>query len=209
MLNAYDYAPDIAKAIRLRPRKRVYLVKLSQLVRERQLTVRDRWRILERPYGHAHPSRDTKSVREPTKSSAQTPSTAGKARLKSLLDGVSGAVPGFLGEEVPKPLLKQQSVNAHASVSKTGQQSGTDSTKKEPDQSCAVCFESLTEARCPRRNITKECTHEPAICLACLKESLAAQEEDKTWNEMECPLCSGRLEHQDMKDFAPKNVFQR
>ena len=78
-----------------------------------------------------------------------------------------------------------------------------------PDQLCTVCLESFEASQFPGRRLTSACDHEPTLCLLCLVTSISTQFSSKTWNQITCPDCGAGLEHQDIKDFADDETFQR
>ena len=78
-----------------------------------------------------------------------------------------------------------------------------------PDQVCTVCLESFDAEGLPRRRLTSACDHEHTICQSCLATSISTQLSSKIWDQINCPDCGAGLEHQDIKDFANEETFQR
>lgn len=78
-----------------------------------------------------------------------------------------------------------------------------------PGQICTVCLESFEGDQFPVRRLTSTCDHEPTICLSSLVTSISTQLSSKIWNQINCPDCGVGLEHQDIKDFADDETFQR
>ena len=74
---------------------------------------------------------------------------------------------------------------------------------------CVVCFEGLGPKNAPQRKIASACDHEANVCLSCLSQSIATQFASKVWDQINCPSCSARLEHQDVRAFADAEVFER
>lgn len=74
---------------------------------------------------------------------------------------------------------------------------------------CVVCLEGLGPNNAPQRRITSTCDHEPNVCLSCLTQSIATQFTSKVWDQIDCPSCSARLDHQDVQAFAEAEVFGR
>ena len=74
---------------------------------------------------------------------------------------------------------------------------------------CVVCLEGLGPHNAPQRKITSACDHEPNVCLSCLTQSISAQFTSKLWDQIDCPSCSARLDHQDVQAFAEAEVFGR
>ena len=74
---------------------------------------------------------------------------------------------------------------------------------------CVVCFEGLGPNNAPQRRITSTCDHEPNVCLSCLRQSIETQFTSRRWDQIDCPSCSARLDHQDIQAFADVEVFRR
>lgn len=74
---------------------------------------------------------------------------------------------------------------------------------------CVVCFETLTAQNTPERKITLSCDHEPDVCMICLSTSISTQLTSKVWDQINCPTCGERLEHQDVKEFGDSATFGR
>ena len=74
---------------------------------------------------------------------------------------------------------------------------------------CNVCFDQITPANRPRRQITKTCNHEPDICTSCLRASISGQFANKVWDQIDCPSCRARVAYEDIKLFADSSVFGR
>ena len=78
-----------------------------------------------------------------------------------------------------------------------------------PDQVCTVCLESFEAKQLPGRRLASACHHEPTVCQSCLATSISTQLSSKIWDKISCPDCGAGLEHQDIKDFADEETFQR
>ena len=74
---------------------------------------------------------------------------------------------------------------------------------------CLVCFEGLNNSNSPSRKITNSCNHSADICLDCLSSSITAQAQSKPLDELNCPICQSRLDHDAMHDFTPQELFHR
>jgi hypothetical protein len=74
---------------------------------------------------------------------------------------------------------------------------------------CVVCTEHRSLRRFPNQNPTKNCTHDIDVCRRCLRKWLESEFSAKMWDEIKCPICSKRLESDDMKKFAPTELFFR
>lgn len=77
------------------------------------------------------------------------------------------------------------------------------------ERECSICLDSLCLERFPKRNITSTCNHAPDVCLSCLAQSIATQFSTKVWDQIDCPTCSQRLQHTDIKTFASSVVFEK
>lgn len=78
-----------------------------------------------------------------------------------------------------------------------------------PEQLCNVCFENLETDQFPGRRLTSACDHAATVCRSCLATSISTQLSSKIWDQISCPDCGAVLEHQDIKDFADEETFQR
>ena len=78
-----------------------------------------------------------------------------------------------------------------------------------PDQLCTVCLERFEAKQFPGRKLTSACDHEPTLCEPCLATSILTQLSSKIWDQINCPDCGAGLKHQDIKDFADEETFQR
>ena len=78
-----------------------------------------------------------------------------------------------------------------------------------PDQLCKVCLESFEMEQFPGRKLTLACNHEATVCQSCLATSISIQLSSKMWDQINCPDCGAGLEHQDIKEFADEETFQR
>lgn len=75
--------------------------------------------------------------------------------------------------------------------------------------SCLVCFETLGQEDFPRRQITASCDHNVDICSGCLSQSITVQLREKSWKQIDCPICHARLGFDDVKEFANGETFER
>ena len=78
-----------------------------------------------------------------------------------------------------------------------------------PGQMCTACLESIDTDRSPGRRLTSTCDHEATLCQSCLATWISTQLSSKIWDQICCPDCGAGLEHQDIKDFADEETFQR
>lgn len=67
---------------------------------------------------------------------------------------------------------------------------------------CQICYETLPGPSFPQRAPNSKCEHDANVCSTCLAKSLAQQMGQKMWDQIDCPVCSGRLGFFDVKEFA-------
>ncbi|KAF2741249.1 hypothetical protein EJ04DRAFT_242 [Polyplosphaeria fusca] len=78
-----------------------------------------------------------------------------------------------------------------------------------PRKDCIVCTESRSIQHFATRPPTAQCTHEVNTCRRCLRSWIESEFTSKMWDQINCPECSVRLEHEDMRVFAPPDIFRR
>lgn len=81
-----------------------------------------------------------------------------------------------------------------------------DSTLK---RDCLVCVESRSLRHFPKRPPTGTCQHEINTCKRCLRHWINSEFGAKVWDQMSCPECGIKMGYDDMKAFAPSDVFKR
>lgn len=74
---------------------------------------------------------------------------------------------------------------------------------------CSICTETCSNDQIPPRRVTAGCHHSRYVCLACIRHSISTQLEVKMWHQLSCPCCEQLLSHQDVKDFGDPTVFER
>jgi hypothetical protein len=79
----------------------------------------------------------------------------------------------------------------------------------ESTKECNVCTETRPLFQFPERTPTEDCQHGIETCTHCLRTWIESDFKSKMWNEVNCPTCRARLQHNDVMDFAPRNVFVR
>jgi hypothetical protein len=74
---------------------------------------------------------------------------------------------------------------------------------------CQVCLEKKLPDEFPARQPTVTCDHPVQCCTSCLSQSIAAAFEGRIWDDIRCPICNLQLQHQDVAEFAPADIFER
>ncbi|KAF2709796.1 hypothetical protein K504DRAFT_477016 [Pleomassaria siparia CBS 279.74] len=72
-----------------------------------------------------------------------------------------------------------------------------------------VCAENRSIHRFPVRPPTSTCIHESNTCRHCLRAWIKSEFKSKVWNLIDCPECRSRLQYEDVKQFAPPEIFRR
>lgn len=85
----------------------------------------------------------------------------------------------------------------------------TEIKKPKEKKDCMVCAETLSVRRFPRRPPTTQCEHEINTCRHCLRGWIRSEFKSKVWDQLDCPECRARMEYDDVKQFAPPEVFRR
>jgi hypothetical protein len=74
---------------------------------------------------------------------------------------------------------------------------------------CIICTDIRSQHRFPARPPTAQCTHDTDVCRRCLRTWIQSEFSTKIWNEINCPVCFARMQYDDIRKFAPKEVFRR
>jgi hypothetical protein len=82
-------------------------------------------------------------------------------------------------------------------------------SEKHETKDCMVCVETRSIGRFPQRAVTAQCTHEVNTCRHCLRGWIRSEFKSKMWNQLACPECRASMEYEDVKEFAPPEVFRR
>ncbi len=84
-------------------------------------------------------------------------------------------------------------------------------TPIEPEtaKECVICIEHKPLNEFPVLSVSSSCEHPPQACLVCVEKSIKVDFENRTWNEIQCPECSARLEYQDVERYADRDTFAK
>ena len=74
---------------------------------------------------------------------------------------------------------------------------------------CTICADVRPLHRFPDRPPTEQCSHDNDACRRCLRTWIQSEFSTKIWNEINCPICSARMKYDDIRAFAPVEVFHR
>jgi hypothetical protein len=76
---------------------------------------------------------------------------------------------------------------------------------------CDVCMEDLPSEQFPYQDVTERCNHDNNICQTCLSQSIAAQLDDKGWDQITCPTssCAAKLSSNNVEMWAEPSTVTR
>jgi hypothetical protein len=142
------------------------------------------------PNGKTEPQRREKTNDDgkPQSHAHSTPSSSNNQRHDS--KDKSGAIVNITELNPKKPKRKPKS-------------------EKRETKDCMVCVETRSVRHFPQRAITAQCTHEVNTCRHCLRGWIRSEFKSKVWNQLACPECRASMEYEDVKEFAPPEVFRR
>ena len=84
------------------------------------------------------------------------------------------------------------------------------SNRRRPRQKkeCMVCTDGRSLSRFPSHPPTAQCAHNADVCRRCLRTWISTTFASKVWDDINCPICSERLDYEDVREFAPSEVFR-
>lgn len=110
---------------------------------------------------------------------------------------------------MPGPGELQPPPRAHVPPSTTKEPAGPATDLPEMTE-CQVCLEEKTSTDFPSRTPTSECEHEVATCCnSCLVQTIVSAFEGNIWDDIRCPTCNLQLQHNDVAEFAPPEIFEK
>lgn len=75
---------------------------------------------------------------------------------------------------------------------------------------CQICMEEKLPSMFPSRAPTDDCDHGRADCCSnCLVQAIITAFESNMWDDIRCPMCNIQLQHKDVAEFAPPDIFAR
>ncbi|KAF1365876.1 hypothetical protein EJ07DRAFT_92584 [Lizonia empirigonia] len=74
---------------------------------------------------------------------------------------------------------------------------------------CIVCTDSRSLLHFPSQPPTAQCSHNADVCRRCLRTWIRTTFTSKVWDEINCPTCSERLDYEDVRQFAPSDIFRK
>ncbi|KAF2823507.1 hypothetical protein CC86DRAFT_68760 [Ophiobolus disseminans] len=81
--------------------------------------------------------------------------------------------------------------------------------KSQQTKECIICTDARSLRRFPNRPPTDQCSHDSDACRRCLRTWIESESSTKIWNEINCPICAARMDYNDIREFAPSEVFRR
>lgn len=86
---------------------------------------------------------------------------------------------------------------------------GSQRSKIRPAKECIICTDTRPLHHFPNQTPTAQCTHDIDVCRRCLRRWIESSFSTKMWNEIACPICASQMQYDDVRAFAPKDVFRR
>lgn len=72
-----------------------------------------------------------------------------------------------------------------------------------------ICTDSRSLRHFPKRAQTAHCTHDVNTCRRCLRKWIQSSFKTKLWDQINCPECGLRMQYDDIREFAPPEIFRR
>lgn len=194
---------------------------LNRVVQTHNLRLADRWQLLAaEDTDHIIPNVPQSPRFQAGEENILTPSSTAAPSSANIQSVAALSIPARADVDV-QPLIKKQRLNSSES---SFHRPSTTARKPENDvnripterargpalgRTCTVCDEALFENTVPSRRITSTCDHILSTCLDCLSESIRSQFENRMWNQIGCPHCNEHLQFEDMRAWAPMDIFTR
>ncbi|KAH7402632.1 hypothetical protein BKA66DRAFT_404730 [Pyrenochaeta sp. MPI-SDFR-AT-0127] len=108
-----------------------------------------------------------------------------------------------------QPRAKSKSAPKQHLLPSSAGRKRTRQTHQREKKDCIICADTRSLHRFPNRPPTTQCQHDIDVCRRCLRTWIQSEFEVKIWDEINCPICPIRMQHEDMREFAPSAVFRR
>lgn len=102
-----------------------------------------------------------------------------------------------------------ESAHRHDIKAPSSPKSGSHQRKPKLKKECVVCTDSRSLFRFPSYPPTAQCSHNADVCRRCLRTWIRTTFASKIWDEISCPTCSERLDYEDVREFAPSDIFRK
>lgn len=100
-----------------------------------------------------------------------------------------------------------RSAHRHNFKKHSGSNSGSHQRMPKQKKECVVCTDSRSLFHFPSHPPTARCNHNVDVCRRCLRTWIRTTFTSKVWDEINCPTCSERLDYEDVRQFAPSDIF--
>ncbi|KAF9698689.1 hypothetical protein EKO04_002967 [Ascochyta lentis] len=87
--------------------------------------------------------------------------------------------------------------------------SGLHRQRSKQTKECVICTDNRSLSRFSPHPPTAQCSHNADVCRRCLRTWIRTAFASKIWDEINCPICSKRLTYEDVRRFAPSDVFRK
>jgi hypothetical protein len=104
---------------------------------------------------------------------------------------------------------EQTKVSTRQKPGSRGSKTGPRQIKSTSTKECIICTDARSLYRFPYRPPTEQCTHDADACRRCLRAWIQSEFSTRIWNEINCPICAVRMQYDDIRQFAPREVFRR
>lgn len=170
--------------------------------------VRDEARTLDTK-AHSRPSKQTKHRTQAKSKASDRPKSEKRSSRKDLPRAPNTDHLRSRQAENTQPRNKLKIHNRTGKPSSSSHHQNYHRSQRKETKECILCTDTRSLHRFPNRPPTTQCTHEVDTCRRCLRKWIQSEFTTKIWNEINCPICSKRLQHSDMREFAPSDVFRR
>jgi hypothetical protein len=114
-----------------------------------------------------------------------------------------------LGSSITPIAQPQLPLRAHIAPPTSKESPATPATELPGMLECQVCLEKKLPDEFPTKQPTEACNHPVDCCIPCLSQSITVAFEGRIWDDIRCPTCNIQLQHHDVAEFAPRDIFKR